>query len=126
MAFSTIYESQAENTLTNQIADATTVFVSMALVVGVALIVEGRVDAPVGGNLRWLLERALLFGVLTFALLPMVFYFPTKTTCGSSKSFSERSSRPLGSCYYNRYSAFISPSAVRVYRISSSQASSSF
>lgn len=76
MAFSTIYESQAENTLANQIADATIVLVSLTLVVGVGLLVEGRVGASVGGNLRWALERVLLFGVLSLALLPMFYLFP--------------------------------------------------
>ena len=76
MAFSDIYETQAENTLRNQLTDGVTVLISLVMVVGFVLAVESRIDVTTGPTLGWLLQRGAVFAVLCLALSPMYYLFP--------------------------------------------------
>ena len=76
MAFSDIYESQAENTLFNQLHDGIVVLVSLTVIVLLMVLVEARIDVQTGPTLGWVLQRAILFGVLCLALFPMFYLFP--------------------------------------------------
>lgn len=79
MAFSDIYESQAENTIVNQLRDGAIVLVSVAAVVGVVAGIEslapGGLDGA-GGTAGWLVQRLLLVVAVGAALVPMYYLFP--------------------------------------------------
>ncbi|ADB59158.1 ribonuclease BN [Haloterrigena turkmenica DSM 5511] len=78
MAFSDIYESQAENTFLDQLRDGLVVLVSVAAVVAVVIVLEslgGGLEA-VGGTAGWLLHRLLLVVATGVALVPMYYLFP--------------------------------------------------
>ena len=75
-AFSDIYETETENTLTNQIVDGLTVFASMAAVVLVAVFVETRLTAEAATGVAWLGYRLLLVVCIALALFPMYYLFP--------------------------------------------------
>lgn len=79
MAFSDIYESQAENTFLNQLADGLTVLVSLVLVVVLVLLVEARIDVAAGPTLGWFFQRGMVFLVLVAALYPMFYLFPDES-----------------------------------------------
>jgi membrane protein len=76
VAFSDIYESQANNTPLDQLVDASVVFGSLALAI-VASVVLSRMDRSLGGvplsGALWTL--ALVVG-LTVTFLPMYYLFP--------------------------------------------------
>ncbi|TYT63754.1 YihY/virulence factor BrkB family protein [Natrialba swarupiae] len=79
MAFSDIYESQARNTLLNQVHDAVVVLVSVTAVVAAVVAIEsvapggfGRSGGPVG----WLGQRLFLVVAVGVALVPMYYLFP--------------------------------------------------
>lgn len=76
MAFSDIYESNAENTFANQISDGLTVFASMTLVVMAVILVEAQIELATSVSLLWLLQRLVLFGVIAIAVFPMFYLFP--------------------------------------------------
>ncbi|NUB90384.1 YihY/virulence factor BrkB family protein [Haloterrigena sp. SYSU A121-1] len=78
MAFSDIYESQAENTFLDQLRDGIVVLVSVAAVVAVVIVLEslGGGLAAVGGTAGWLLHRLLLVVATGVALVPMYYLFP--------------------------------------------------
>lgn len=79
MAFSDIYESQAENTLVNQLTDGITVLVSLTAVVVLVLLVETRIPVETGATVGWFLQRGVLFAVLCVALFPMFYLFPDES-----------------------------------------------
>ena len=78
-AFSGIYESQAENTFTNQLQDGLTVLVSIVLIAGVVMFVTARVDLTTETTVGWLLVRGGLFALLALTLVPMFYLFPDET-----------------------------------------------
>lgn len=75
MAFSDIYESKVQNTVTDQLTDGLIVLVTIVLVVLLVLVVESRIDVPAGLTLGWGLQRTVLFGGLILALFPMFYLF---------------------------------------------------
>ena len=78
MAFSDIYESQAENTFVNQLRDGIVVLGSVAAVVAVVVVLEslsGGLDGT-GGTAGWLVQRLALVGATAVALVPMYYLFP--------------------------------------------------
>lgn len=78
-AFSDIYETGTENTLTDQIGDGLTVFVSMAGVVLVAVVVETQLVDPATTSVGWLGYRLLLLLLMATTLFPMYYLFPDET-----------------------------------------------
>lgn len=78
MAFSDVYESQAENTFVDQLRDGIVVLVSMATVVGVVVAVESVPSGigAVGGTAGWLAQRLLLVLATGVALVPLYYRFP--------------------------------------------------
>ncbi|QSX00839.1 YihY/virulence factor BrkB family protein [Haloterrigena alkaliphila] len=78
MAFSDVYESQAENTFVDQLRDGIVVLVSMATVVGVVVAVESTSSGigAVGGIAGWLAQRLLLVLATGVALVPLYYRFP--------------------------------------------------
>ncbi|WP_049924294.1 YihY/virulence factor BrkB family protein [Halopiger djelfimassiliensis] len=79
MAFSDIYESQAANTLPNQIRDGIIVLVSVTAVVGLVAAVETLAPGGLGGAggvVGWVVQRVLLVVAAGAALLPMYYLFP--------------------------------------------------
>jgi membrane protein len=79
MAFSDIYESQAENTLLDQISDGFVVLVSLTLVVVFVLLVETRIEVAAGQSVGWFFQWGVLFVVLCLALFPMFYLFPDES-----------------------------------------------
>lgn len=79
MAFSNIYETQLENTLTNQVKDGSIVFLSIAAVVVGVLIVESVVSLQGVSGVLWIGQRLLLIGIVALALIPMYYLFPDES-----------------------------------------------
>jgi membrane protein len=74
-AFSSIYETEAENTFADQLSDGVVVLVVFALAILVAVLVESRLSFGTTG-LGWLLQRIVFVGLLSLALFPMYYVFP--------------------------------------------------
>jgi membrane protein len=76
MAFSDIYETEAENTLVDQIADGLTVFASVTAVILAVVTFESAVSLPTGSGLGWVFQRVFLICLVGIALVPMYYLFP--------------------------------------------------
>jgi membrane protein len=76
MAFSDIYETEAENTLIDQIVDGLTVFASVTAVILAVVTFESAVSLPTGSGLGWVFQRAFLICLVGIALVPMYYLFP--------------------------------------------------
>lgn len=79
MAFSDIYETQAENTFLNQIVDGITVFASIAAIIVGFVVVESAFGITSGSGPLWVLQRGLIVFVVALALVPMYYVFPDET-----------------------------------------------
>lgn len=79
MAFSDIYETQARNTLPNQLKDGVVVFGSIAAVIMGAVVLESFFSLSGGSGVVWLLQRLFLVCVVAFALVPMYYLFPDES-----------------------------------------------
>lgn len=75
-AFSDIYETQAENTMTNQLHDGLIVLVSVTAVVCTVVAVESFAPGWLGGTAGWLGQRLLLIVAVGAALTPIYYLFP--------------------------------------------------
>lgn len=82
MAFSDIYETQAQNTLANQVADGIVVFGSIALVIVVVATLESVVGVSTAGGGWWILQRLAVVVVVALALVPLYYLFPDETGMG--------------------------------------------
>jgi len=82
MAFSDIYETQAKNTLTNQLKDGITVFGSMAAVIVAVVAIESVFALSAASGPMWLLQRLFLVSVVMLALFPMYYLFPDESGMG--------------------------------------------
>ncbi len=79
MAFSDIYETQAKNTLINQLKDGIVVFGSItAVILGVVAIESVFSVSGVSGPL-WLFQRLFVLSVVMIALIPMYYLFPDES-----------------------------------------------
>lgn len=75
-AFSDIYESEAANSLLDQILDGALVFVTFAIAIAVAGYVETRAPIRGSGPAITVLRQALLVVGLSITFLPMYYVFP--------------------------------------------------
>jgi membrane protein len=82
MAFSDIYETEAKNTLFNQITDGLVVFVSITVVIFAVASFESTVSLPAGSGLGWLLQRVVLICLVAAALVPIYYLFPDEPDMG--------------------------------------------
>lgn len=79
MAFSNIYETQCENTMTNQIKDGSIVFVSIAAVVVGVLALESVISLRGLSGAYLVGQRLLLICIVGIALIPMYYLFPDES-----------------------------------------------
>jgi membrane protein len=75
-AFSDVYETEAENTILDQLFDGTIVFVAFAVAVVIAGTLHSVVPSGADGGVFFLLNRVALVVGLTLTLFPMYFVFP--------------------------------------------------
>jgi len=75
-AFSDIYESESENTFTDQLRDGILVLVAFGVAVVAALVIESSVSLDGGGVGLWLVRRLVLVAALAVALFPIYYVFP--------------------------------------------------
>ena len=75
-AFSEVYESEAANTLGDQLADGLLVLATFAIAVVAAGYVESGVSVVGEGSVAWLLRRLVLVAGLVAVLFPMYYLFP--------------------------------------------------
>jgi membrane protein len=74
-AFSAIYDTESQNTITDQFTDAVVVLVTFGLAIAAAWGIHGLLDA-LGGPTAWLLERVVLVCGLVVTFFPMYYIFP--------------------------------------------------
>lgn len=77
-AFSVIYGSEAENTISDHLADGLLVLVTIALAILVAAVVEAEIALRAVGPLGWATHRLGLIVGLSVVLLPMYYVFPDR------------------------------------------------
>ncbi|MDS0294372.1 YihY/virulence factor BrkB family protein [Halogeometricum luteum] len=75
-AFSDIYESEASNTLADQLRDSVLVLGTFGVVLVVGSVVHDVVGSVSSPMLGWVVGRAFLVGGLALALFPMYYVFP--------------------------------------------------
>jgi len=75
-AFSGIYETEAANTLPDQLTDGLVVLLAVGAGVLVASAVEGRLDLGPDGPVAWIAGRLALIAVLVVVLYPVYHVFP--------------------------------------------------
>lgn len=75
-AFSDIYETEAQNTFTDQLTDGLAAFGSIAAVILVVAGIESAVTIDTASGPAWVVQRALLICVVAVALVPMYYLFP--------------------------------------------------
>ncbi|QLK27036.1 YihY/virulence factor BrkB family protein [Natrinema zhouii] len=75
-AFSDIYETESENTVTNQFVDAILVFVSIAAVVVAVIAIESVLSPSTATTFGWIAQRIGLVVAIAAALAPMYYLFP--------------------------------------------------
>ncbi|WP_081655646.1 YihY/virulence factor BrkB family protein [Halopiger goleimassiliensis] len=79
MAFSDIYETQAENTMVDQLRDGLVVLATVTAVVAAVAAIEvftpGGLSGP-GGTVGWIVQRLVLVLAVAVAIVPMYYLFP--------------------------------------------------
>lgn len=75
-AFSAVYETESQNTLTDQFTDAAVVFVTFGVAIAAAWGVDALLDTIGSGPLAWLFGRVVLVCGLALTLFPMYYIFP--------------------------------------------------
>ena len=82
MAFSDIYETQAENSFTDQLKDGIAVFGSLAAVVVGVVALESTVALSTVSGPFWILQRSFVVSVVAVALVPLYYLFPDEPGMG--------------------------------------------
>ena len=75
-AFSDIYETEAENTLTDQLSDGVIVLVTFGFAVVAAVVIQSLIPVGSDGLLAWTLSRLALVVGLSLTFFPMYYIFP--------------------------------------------------
>lgn len=75
-AFSVIYQSESQNTFSDQLLDGLVVLVALVVAVGAVVTVETAVARVSSGTFGWAARRLVIFVGLTLAFLPMYYVFP--------------------------------------------------
>lgn len=75
-AFSDIYETEAENSFTDQLSDGLIVLVTFAVGIGVAIAISSFIPLHSDGPVMWFVSRAVFVVSLTLVLFPMYYIFP--------------------------------------------------
>lgn len=75
-AFSDIYETESQNTITDQFSDAVVVFVTFGLAIAAAWGIDALLDALGAGPIAWLIQRIVLICGLMLTFFPMYYIFP--------------------------------------------------
>jgi len=75
-AFSVIYQSESQNTFSDQLLDGLVVLVALVVAIGAVVTVETAVARVSSGTFGWAARRLVIFVGLTLAFLPMYYVFP--------------------------------------------------